>query len=300
MFANEHYELIDFGAGRKLERFGSLVLDRPSPAANQATKAKPSAWRHPHARFRKLSSTTGEWILQPGVENRWPCQFGPIQVELRTTPFGHVGVFPEQMENWHWLANQLARQNPGLRVLNLFAYTGVSSLIAAQCGAHVVHLDAANNVVSWARHNAKQSGLDKHPIRWIVEDAQKFTQRELRRGNRYDAIILDPPSYGHGPQGESWQLADHLADLLQNCLALTAGAPHFFLLTCHTSGMTTDCLTNTLRQVNLPESGSLDVARLTLPATDGRQLESGLVARWSHAPARSQRHPMPRSNHFTP
>ena len=300
MFANEHYELIDFGAGRKLERFGSLVLDRPSPAAQQATKAKPSAWNNPHARFQKTAGTAGEWTSRKGVENCWPWQFGPVEVELRTTPFGHVGVFPEQAENWRWLADQLARQEHGLRVLNLFAYTGVSSLVAAQYGAHVVHLDAASNIVAWARHNAKQSRLDQRPIRWIVEDARKFTQRELRRGNRYDAVILDPPSYGHGPKGESWQLSAHLAELLQDCFSLTAGAPHFFLLTCHTSGMSTNRLAETLKQAGLPSNGSLETTCLTLPTSDGRKLESGLVARWSQLPNRPQRQRLRTSHHFTP
>ena len=281
MFANEHYELIDFGAGRKLERFGSRVLDRPSPAAQQATRARPSAWNNPHARFQKTTGTTGEWTNTNSVENYWPWKFGTVEVELRTTPFGHVGVFPEQAENWRWLAEQLAGEAQGLRVLNLFAHTGVSSLVAAQQGAHVVHLDAASNIVSWARHNAKKSGLDQHPIRWIVEDAQKFTQRELRRGNRYDAIILDPPSYGHGPKGERWQLSTHLTELLHNCLSLTAGGPHFFLLTCHTSGMTTNRLVEILKQAGLPSNGFLETTRLTLPTSDGRKLESGLVARWS-------------------
>ncbi|MEE3368490.1 MAG: class I SAM-dependent methyltransferase [Planctomycetota bacterium] len=281
MLANEHYELIDFGAGRKLERFGGVILDRPSPAAQQATKAKTSVWNNPHARFQKITGTTGEWISRNGVENCWPWQFGPVEVELRTTPFGHVGIFPEQAENWHWLGNQLAKHKQGLRVLNLFAYTGVSSLVAAQCGADVVHLDAASNVVAWARHNAKQSGLCQHPIRWIVEDARKFTQRELRRGNRYDAVILDPPSYGHGPKGEPWQLTTHLDELLHNCLSLTAGAPQFLLLTCHTSGMTTNRMAEALKQAGLPNHGSLETARLTLPTSDGRKLASGLVARWS-------------------
>ena len=288
MFANEHYELIDFGAGRKLERFGRVILDRPSPAAQRATKAQKSIWNNPHARFQKITGTTGKWISRNGVENGWPWQFGPVEVELRTTPFGHVGIFPEQAENWRWLRDQLAKHEQGLRVLNLFAYTGVSSLVAAQCGAHVVHLDAASNIVAWARHNAKQSGLDQHPIRWIVEDARKFTQRELRRGNRYDAVILDPPSYGHGPKGEPWQLTTHLAELLHNCLSLTAGAPQFLLLTCHTSGMATNSLADALKQAGLPNPSSLETSRLTLPTSDGRKLASGLVARWSQLPSRPE------------
>ncbi|MDZ7615859.1 MAG: class I SAM-dependent methyltransferase, partial [Patescibacteria group bacterium] len=233
------YQLLDFGEGRRLERFRQFVVDRPCPAAEGMPKADPSIWRTAEARFERDDSADGEWRGSRLAADPWTVAHGPVTFELKLTPLGQVGIFPEQADNWDWIFAQAAaaaKSGQALRVLNLFAYTGGSTLAAAAAGAEVVHVDAAKTVVAWARRNARHSGLESCPVRWLVEDASKFVRRELARGNRYDAVILDPPSYGHGRRGEVWRLSKHLPGLLDACAELTGGQPRFLLLTCHTAG----------------------------------------------------------------
>jgi 23S rRNA (cytosine1962-C5)-methyltransferase len=205
-------------------------------------------------------------------------------LELKRTDFGHVGLFPEQAENWDWIAAQVRRVPPSaasaMKILNLFAYTGGSTLAAAAAGAAVTHVDAARNIVTWARHNADLSGLAEAPVRWITEDAVKFVNREIRRGNRYDALILDPPSYGHGAHGEVWRLAEDLPRLLALCAELTTPRPRFVLLTCHTPGFSPI----RLRELLAHRFGSahVDAAPLALVASTGQSLPNGIAARWMH------------------
>ncbi|MFH1922200.1 MAG: class I SAM-dependent methyltransferase [Planctomycetota bacterium] len=331
MFSPDQYELLDFGDGRRLERFGPWVLDRPCPAAEEVEKAAPAAWEEADGRFVRTEGKEGEWVSERPLPERWAITHGPVTLELKRTEFGHLGVFPEQAANWDWLAEQVRRvrethqsaapgdpptlerrpaknfpvsegdspilpagksgqspagksgQSPSCssavpKVLNLFAYTGGSTLTAAASGADVVHVDAARNVVAWARRNAELSGLADAPIRWIAEDARKFVRRELKRGSRYDAVILDPPSYGHGPRGEVWRLSKHLSGLLAMCRQLAAGRLRFLLLTSHTPNFGPDRLgplvTEALGQ------GRVTAGQLTLQAKSGRELPSGTVVRW--------------------
>ena len=238
------YELLDFGAGRKLERFAKLVLDRPSPSAEGFAIQKPKLWKSADAKFVADSpkAERGCWVflnqnLSP--DYAWPISFSspPITLELKFSPFGHLGVFPEQQANWQRIAERISgetkRAEP-LRVLNLFAYTGGSTLAAAAAGGKVVHIDSAKNLLARARRNAELSGLADAPIRWIAEDAVRFVQREIKRNEKYDAIILDPPSYGHGSRGQVWQISRDLPILLRNCFELSSEKPIFLLLTCHT------------------------------------------------------------------
>ena len=190
-----------------------------------------------------------------------------------------MGLFPEQADNWAWIDERVRKAGRPLKVLNLFAYTGGSTLAAAAAGAETVHVDAAKNIVAWARRNAELSDLPAAPIRWIVEDARKFVKRELRRGNRYDAVILDPPSYGHGPRGEVWRLPKHLPRLLSLCGQLTAGRPEFMLLTCHTPGYEPSTLARMLFEA-LAGEGIVAAGPLLLRSADGRELPSGTVAQW--------------------
>jgi 23S rRNA (cytosine1962-C5)-methyltransferase len=243
MFAPDVYQLLDFGAGRRLEQFGPWRIDRPCPAAEEMDQADAGVWQSADARFERTGATEGRWVCrnardgaacQNEVPERWTIADGRIAFELKRTEFGHLGVFPEQAVNWEWIADCVRASAEPMRVLNLFAYTGGSTLAAAAAGAEVFHVDAAKNVVAWARRNAELSGLSAAPIHWIAEDAMKYVRRELNRGNRYDAVILDPPSYGHGPHGEVWQLSKHLPTLLEMCGELTAGRRRFMLLTCHT------------------------------------------------------------------
>ncbi len=281
MFAADQYQLLDFGAGRKLERFGAYVLDRYSPPAENVCKADADAWKTTHARYERTQGDEGQWKPADSLPATWTINHGELVFELQPTPFGHVGVFPEQAANWDWLAKQVARASRPLRVLNLFAYTGGSTLAAAAAGAEVVHVDAAKNTVAWARRNAELSGLSRKPIRWIAEDARKFAERELRRGNQYDAVILDPPSYGHGVKGETWKITRDLHPLLTTCAALTEGSRAFMLLTCHSPGFEPPEVEAMLADAVFGTCQAGATARpLTLTCIDGRQLPSGVVARW--------------------
>jgi 23S rRNA (cytosine1962-C5)-methyltransferase len=217
------------------------------------------------------------------MDPAWRVQHGPVVLELKLTDFGHLGVFPEQAANWTWIARQVRAVDRPLSVLNLFAYTGAATLAAAAAGAEVAHVDAAANVVAWARRNAALSGLADAPIRWIAEDALKFARRELKRGRRYDAVILDPPSYGHGPRGQAWKLADKLDDLVDVCLQLTAGRREFVLLTCHSGdwAVAAPLLAHFVSQKTaFGDEGKLTAQNMALVSADGQRLHAGAAIRW--------------------
>lgn len=292
--ASFDYELLDFGAGRKLERFGAVVLDRPCAAAGGATKMQAALWHTATARYERTQGKEGVWRPAGSLPESWSVTFAnpPLTLRLQASPFGHVGVFPEQLPNWAWIAKQVAGATSGaarapLTVLNLFAYTGGSTLAAAAAGAKVVHVDAARNIVERARENARLSDLADRPIRWITEDAVKFCRRELKRGNRYDAIILDPPSYGHGPKGEVWTIGDDLLPLLRICGELTAHRRALVLATCHSPGLGPAELAAYLAEGIFGSCAAPPLAgELFLETADGRRLPSGVFARW---PAGDQR-----------
>jgi 23S rRNA (cytosine1962-C5)-methyltransferase len=281
MFQPDQYQLLDFGEGRKLERFGDVILDRPAPAAEQISKLDPAQWVRTDGQFVKSHRSGGNWSWSRTPPDSWFISHRKASFELKPTGFGHIGIFPEQAACWDWIAGQLEQDRRPAKVLNLFAYTGGSTLAAAQAGAEVVHVDAAKNVVLWARRNALASGMSAAPIRWIVEDARRFVARERRRGNEYDAIILDPPSYSHGPRGESWKIEQHLPDLLNNCARLTAGRCRFILLTCHSSGLNNTQLKYLLRRAvcdQLP--GRTAGSTLYLRTESGRRLFGGESVFW--------------------
>jgi 23S rRNA (cytosine1962-C5)-methyltransferase len=280
------YELVDFGDGRKLERFGEWLLDRPCPAAG-VRKSRAGEWRRATARFEGDRAADGAW--SPEVE-QWESAAVELHVplspersfrmQLAPLPSGQVGVFPEQIACWRWIAEQAARVGAA-KVLNLFAYTGGSTLAAATGGAEVVHVDAARSVVERARQNAAASGLAERPIRWIVEHAVKFCQREVKRGNRYDAVILDPPTYGHGPKREEWQIKRDLLPLLAMCGELVERRPKFALVTCHTPGIGPAELAAYLADGLFGHCGQPPrTGELYLESADGRRLPSGVYACW--------------------
>jgi 23S rRNA (cytosine1962-C5)-methyltransferase len=277
MFNPDEYELLDFGAGRKLERFGPWTLDRPSPAAEGVDPRQPQLWTSADVRFERTSADRGRWETARPLAETWTLRHDLLTFELKRTESGQVGLFPEQAANWDWVARQARASARPLKVLNLFAYTGASTLAAAAAGAQVVHVDAAASAVAWARRNAEHSGLSSAPIRWVQEDALAFVRREVRRGNRYDGVILDPPSYGHGPRGQPWKLETGLEQLLTLCGTLTASQAAFMLLTCHSPGYAPSRLAELL-------SAAIDRPAVSLPLTlataDGRQLPSGAAARW--------------------
>jgi 23S rRNA (cytosine1962-C5)-methyltransferase len=279
MFDPDQYQLLDFGDGRKLERFAEFVLNRPSPAAVDFKKSDRTKWKDATSEYQRASDTDGKWVGELPAD--WSVQHGEISFEIKPTSFGHVGIFPEQAENWDWIARQVARHKRPLRILNLFAYTGGSTLAAAVAGAEVTHVDSSKSVVNWARRNAELSGLAQAPIRWIVEDCNKFVQRELKRENYYDAVILDPPSYGHGTKGEPWKLSRDLMPLLDACAELTSKSRAFLLLTCHSPGFgpaeLSACLEDTF--FGHCQTGAR-AKRLHIQCVDGRKLDAGAVARW--------------------
>jgi 23S rRNA (cytosine1962-C5)-methyltransferase len=284
MFTPDQYQLFDFGDGRRLESFGPWRLDRPCPAADGMRPSDREAWRRADARFDRTGDEEGRWSGGEAMPERWTISHGPFRLELKRGPSGHVGVFAEQAANWDWIAARVRASAKPVKVLNLFAYTGGSTLAAAAAGAEVVHIDAARNTVAWARRNAELSGLADAPIRWIAEDAVKFVGRELGRGNAYDAVILDPPSYGHGPQGEVWQLSRDLAPLVAMCGRLTAGRRRFMLLTCHTPGVGLGELAKMLvASLGVP-AGLVTAAAMSLDAATSCRLPSGVVARWECGP----------------
>jgi 23S rRNA (cytosine1962-C5)-methyltransferase len=290
------YELLDFGDGRKLERFGTIVLDRPCPAAEGVERSSPDFWNRATARYDRTQGDNGVWTPNGSLPKQWTIRFAlncqgsdepgiALTFQVQPTPFGHVGVFPEQFGNWNWIVRQVARTRSAIsktvRALNLFAYTGGSTLAAAAAGAEVVHIDAARNIVDRARGNANLSGLGDRPIRWIVEDAARFCQRELKRGNQYDAVILDPPSYGHGPKGEPWKLEQDFLPLLRSCGELTAQNRGFVIVTCHSPGIGPPELAAYLAEGIFGGCSQPPQAdELFLQASNGRRLPSGVFARW--------------------
>lgn len=290
MFVASEYELLDFGNGRKLECFGGRIVDRPAPAAEGVKPSRPELWRGADARFEiaadaksRVGPQRGKWTSDAALPESWIVEHGPIKFEAKLTDFGHVGLFPEQAENWDWLAEQVrvAKQQTDvpLRVLNLFAYTGGSTLAAAAAGAEVTHVDAAKNVVAWGRRNAELSGLSAAPIRWIVDDALRFTRREVKRGRQYDAVILDPPSYGHGSGGERWKLDDDLPDLLAECREVIGSSMRFLIVTCHSPEYNPHRLEKCLFEAGFANIKLVEAGHLFLRAADGRQLNAGLFAR---------------------
>ena len=281
MFDPDQYCLLDFGRGRKLERFGSVVLDRPAPAAASAVPSSPDLWRQADAVFQKHNDGAGRWDRRGDGADSWTVAHGALRFELHLGASGNVGLFVEQAGNWDWIANRVRRAVRALRVLNLFGYTGGSSLAAASAGAAVTHVDAARPSIQRARRNAGLSGLADAPIRWIEDDARKFVDRELRRGNSYDAVILDPPSYGHGPKGHRWKIQRDLQPLLDGCAQLTGSRPEFVLLTCHTPGFGPAELEAALASAFFGHCSSGAAARsLGITSADGRSLPAGVSARW--------------------
>lgn len=273
------YELIDSGNGRKLERFGETLLARPAAQALWHPELGDKEWQRADAELTREEET--EWQAKKTIKELWTIAIDGIRFQLKLTDFGHVGIFPEQRPQWRWIRELVSRRkNP--QVLNLFAYSGGSTLAAALGGAEVCHLDASKGMVQWARENALLNGLEEAPIRWIIDDVSKFLAREIRRGRRYDAIILDPPTFGRGPKGELFKIEERLLPLLSQCKELLSDDPLFLLLSCHTPGHTPLVLQQILSQYM--EGGIIEGGEMAL--TGKRKgmfvLPSGAFARWSH------------------
>lgn len=275
MFLLSEYELLDFGGGRKLERFGDRVVDRPAPATEGIPRAGPEAWSA-DLRFTRSAKGAGNWELLRHPSEPWRVRHGDLVFDLKPSDSGQVGVFPEHARNWDWLAERISASGRPVELLNLFGYTGGATLAAARAGAKVTHVDASRPAIAWARTNAEFSGLDPG-ARWIHEDALAFARRESQRGRRYQGWILDPPSYGHGPRGQTWKLSEHLPKLLASLASLLDPEPILALLTCHTPGFGPKELAMSLRtSIGVKaEAGTLE-----LVDRRGRILPQGAFARW--------------------
>lgn len=263
----EGFELIDAGGSRRLERFGDHIVDRPAPAA-WSDRRSPSRWTEADLRFQRDRGWSGDGLAQ--ARDGWTASLGDLTLELRPTDAGQVGQFPEHGAMLPWLQDRIVdREQPS--VLHLFAYTGLATLSMARAGSHVAHVDAARSSVDWARRNAALNGLAEQPIRWLVDDARAFVAREIRRGRRYDGVVLDPPTYGHGPSGKAWRLGDDLEPLLVDIRRLLA-PDGFILLTAHAESITPEALGAFLGR-------EAEVGELALEATSGARLRLGAFAR---------------------
>ena len=268
------YELLDTSAGERLERWGDVILIRPDPQIIWNTPKQLDLWKQAHARYRRSNTGGGAWQVLKKVPPVWKIQYGELQFQLKTMGFKHTGVFPEQAVNWDFTGS--------LKVLNLFAYTGGATLACAQAGASVCHVDASKGMVAWAKENAAASGLSAKPVRWLVDDCIKFVQREQRRGNLYDGIIMDPPSYGRGPGGEVWKLEEQLFSLVELCRRILSPDAKFFLRNSYTAGLSPsvmEYLLGVLLQKTM--GGSVAADEIGLPVTStGQVLPCGSTAIW--------------------
>lgn len=275
------YEVIDTSGGEKLERWGNYTLVRPDPQVIWNTPKEDRRWRSYDGRYARSSTGGGQWS-EKRLPERWQVRYGPLTFNVKPMNFKHTGIFPEQAVNWDFSMEQIKNAGRPISVLNLFAYTGGATLAAAKAGASVCHVDAAKGMVAWARENAASSGLSEAPIRWIIDDCAKFVEREIKRGRRYDAVIMDPPSYGRGPSGEIWKLEKDLFPFLQLVTGVLSGDPLFFIINSYTTGLAPSVLTCLLDSLVTPRFGGHSEAdELGLPVTDsGLVLPCGATGRW--------------------
>ena len=277
------YELLDTGSGERLERWGDVILIRPDPQVIWESEKKNPLWRQAHARYLRSNSGGGHWQNYKKVPEVWQIQYGQLNFRLKTMGFKHTGIFPEQAVNWDFAGEKIRNARRPVKVLNLFGYTGAATLACMAAGASVTHVDASKGMVQWAKENAACSGLQDRPVRWLVDDCVKFVQREQRRGNVYDGIIMDPPSYGRGPGGEVWKLEEQLFTLVNMCLPILSEEPLFFILNSYTTGLSPSVMAYLLGVlVKKRFGGQVSADEIGLPVTEsGLVLPCGSTAIWN-------------------
>ena len=279
----QDYQLLDSGNGQKIERFGPVTVVRPENQAVWKPRLSQAAWEAAHAVFEYQGKGENWRTLRQHPES-WTMHYNDLQFLAQLTPFRHVGVFPEQAPQWDWTRALIERCTTAPKVLNLFAYTGIASLVAAQAGAQVTHLDASKGAIEWAKQNQATSGLPADSIRWIIDDALKFVRREGRRGNTYAGIMMDPPAFGRGSQGQVWQFAESFPLLLDECRAILTPEPLFFLITTYDIRGSALLLRNTLGDLMQPFGGTLEAGEQVLrEESGGRLLATSIFARWSRS-----------------
>ncbi|MDR0952368.1 MAG: class I SAM-dependent methyltransferase [Oscillospiraceae bacterium] len=275
------YELLDCSDGERLERWGSQLLIRPDPQVIWKTEKVSPAWKKPSAVYKRADSGGGFWDIKR-LPERWQVKYGQLTFNIKPMNFKHTGLFPEQAVNWDYAGAKIRSAGRDVSVLNLFAYTGAATLACARAGAKVCHVDAAKGMVSWARENARESGLESAPIRWIIDDCVKFAEREIRRGVKYDAIIMDPPSFGRGPRGETWKLEESLWDFVSLTARLLTDEPLFVIINSYTTGLSPSTLSYIAESVFSKRfAGHSESRELALPVTaSGLFLPCGAACRW--------------------
>lgn len=281
------YELLDSGDGLKYERFGKYKLVRPDPQALWSPHLSQKQWQQADVFFERTRADEGKWVFRKSVDEQWLMHYQDLSFWVKFSAFKHTGVFPEQAANWQWfrhLISNAPRNNSPIKVLNLFGYTGIADLAAAAAGANVTHVDASKPAIGWARENQEASKLQNKPIRWILDDAVKFVAREARRGNKYDAIIMDPPAFGHGPGGEVWKFNQSFPALMQSCREILTAKPLFVLINAYAISASSVMLCNVLSDVLGEFGGSISHGELCLEESGSKRLLStGIFGRWQAA-----------------
>ena len=272
------YECIDTASGEKLERWGDIILCRPDPQVIWDRKTNAGVWKTADAHYHRSSSGGGKWEYKKSIPDQWTVNYKDLTFNIKPMGFKHTGLFPEQAVNWDYMMNKI-KGRKGAKVLNLFAYTGGATVACAKAGAAVTHVDASKGMVQWAKENARSSSLADAPIRYLVDDCMKFVEREIRRGNKYDAILMDPPSYGRGPGGEVWKIEDSICHFVRRCALLLSDNPLFFIINSYTTGLSPTVMAN-LMQMCLPE-GEIHASEIGLKITSSSMvLPCGATARW--------------------
>lgn len=272
----QDYELLDSGNGQRLERFGKYLISKPDPQAIWQPQLPQTEWDKAEAKYLEKGWSGNN------LPAKWPLSFQNIKFYAKLTPFKHTGIFPEQVLNWEYIQNTIAKADKQINILNLFGYTGIASLVAAKAGAKVTHVDGSKPSITWARENQTLSGLEDKPIRWLLDDAVEFTAREGRRGNMYDAIIMDPPVYGHGPNGETWDFNSSFPELLKNCKKILNPSPVFVIVNAYAISSSSLMLKNTLEDYLGAAQNEIEYGELALEQkSNGRLLSTGIFARYS-------------------
>ena len=278
------YELIDAGNGEKLENWNGVILRRPDPQAIWPVENIDEIWKNPDGFYHRSSQGGGSWDFKRKLKDFWCVNYKNLTFKVSPTNFKHTGLFPEQAANWDFAIEKIKKANRPIKVLNLFAYTGGATMACSYAGAtEVVHVDAAKGMVEWAKENMKLSKLENNKIRFIVDDCIKFVEREIRRGNKYDVIIMDPPSYGRGPNGEKWKFEENIYNLINLCIKVLSDKPLFFLINSYTTGISSSVLENILKLKLVPlyPAGTVDSGEIGLPITKNNMvLPCGIYGRW--------------------
>ena len=276
------YKILDMADGQKLEKWGDVILARPDPQIIWKEKTYPEKWKNINATYHRSKTGGGTWEYKKKMPNQWQIKYKELTFNIKPMGFKHTGLFPEQAVNWDWMMDKIKKANRDIKVLNLFAYTGGATVACAAAGASVCHVDSSKGMTTWAKENIESSGLQNRPVRFIVDDVVKFVNREIRRGNKYDAIIMDPPSYGRGANGEVWQFENNIYDLVELCTNVLSDNPLFFLINSYTTGISSTVLKNILHlTVGKEHKGKIDCGEIGIPMEKSDLiLPCGIYGRW--------------------